>query len=75
MIITGDEDRVLTPKRQAIRLAHVLPHARLIVLHHVGHMVHYARPERVVAALADLAKEVGSKSGAAAAPPAATARP
>jgi pimeloyl-ACP methyl ester carboxylesterase len=55
VIITGTADHVVTPRIHARALAKQVPQARLIVLRGVGHMVHYAAPDRVVAAIDMLA--------------------
>ena len=56
-IITGDSDAVLSADANAKRIAKVLPHARLIVLPGVGHMVQYAAPARVIQAVGEIAKQ------------------
>ncbi|HZP79721.1 MAG TPA: alpha/beta hydrolase [Pseudolabrys sp.] len=65
-IITGTDDAVLSPDVNAKALARVLPDAKLIVLPGVGHMVHFAAPEQVVGAIADIAREPGQAAADAA---------
>ena len=56
VILTGDSDTVLSPDVHAKAAAAALPAARLVVLPGAGHMVHYAAPDRVVEAIADVLK-------------------
>jgi pimeloyl-ACP methyl ester carboxylesterase len=55
MILTGDADAALAPEVHARAMAAAVPRAKLIVLPGVGHMVHFAAPERIVAVVAELA--------------------
>jgi pimeloyl-ACP methyl ester carboxylesterase len=55
-IIVGDRDVTVSPRIHSQALAAVLPQAKLVVLEGVGHMPHYAAPERVVEAIAEIAK-------------------
>jgi pimeloyl-ACP methyl ester carboxylesterase len=55
IIISGDsQDKVVSTNIHSRAIARQLPHARLIVLPGVGHMVQYAAPERVVQAIDEL---------------------
>jgi pimeloyl-ACP methyl ester carboxylesterase len=55
IIISGDNhDKVVSTNIHSRVIARQLPHARLIVLPGVGHMVQYAAPERVVRAIDEL---------------------
>jgi pimeloyl-ACP methyl ester carboxylesterase len=55
IIISGDShDKVVSTNIHSRAIARQLPHARLIVLPGVGHMVQYAAPERVVQAIDEL---------------------
>jgi len=58
VILTGDADAVLAPEIHAKAMAAAIPHAKLIVLPGIGHMLHHAAPERVAAAIADLLRAV-----------------
>jgi pimeloyl-ACP methyl ester carboxylesterase len=58
IIITGNADMVVPPNIHARPLAAALPHARLVQLRGVGHMPHYAAPDSVVEAVAELADGV-----------------
>jgi len=57
VIITGDRDTVVSPEIHARALAAKLPHSKLVVLDGVGHMPHHAAPDRVVAAIDEVAAE------------------
>lgn len=54
VIVTGDADAALSHEVHAKAMAQAVPRARLIVLPGIGHMVHFAAPERVVEAIADV---------------------
>jgi pimeloyl-ACP methyl ester carboxylesterase len=55
IIISGDNnDKVVSTDIHSRAIARQLPHARLIVLPGVGHMVQYAAPERVVQVIDEL---------------------
>lgn len=55
IIISGDNnDKVVSTNIHSRAIARQLPHARLIVLPGVGHMVQYAAPERVVQVIDEL---------------------
>ena len=58
-IITGESDAVVAADTNAKLLAKALPQARLTVLPGVGHMVHYAATDRVIAAVGDIVKQDG----------------
>ncbi len=71
-IISGTEDQILSPAVHSEALARAVPNGRLIMLPGVGHMVHFAAPERVVSAIDDLAnaipefvRDAGMRSGSA----------
>jgi pimeloyl-ACP methyl ester carboxylesterase len=57
VIITGDRDTIVSPKIHAQALAKVLPHGRLEVLKGVGHMPHHVAPDRVAAAVEEVAAQ------------------
>jgi len=59
VIIAGDADGILSPDLQAGKLATALPHAKLDLLPGVGHMVHYAAPDRTVEAVEAVLKSDG----------------
>jgi pimeloyl-ACP methyl ester carboxylesterase len=55
IVIAGDEDTTVSPDLHAKHIVRVLPHGRLIMLPGVGHMLHHAAPEVVIAAIDELA--------------------
>ncbi|MEA2985648.1 MAG: hypothetical protein QOD94_1902 [Alphaproteobacteria bacterium] len=63
IIIAGTADMVVPPNVHARPLAAALPRARLVLLQGVGHMPHYAAPDRVVEAVAEFA-DVAPKANA-----------
>jgi pimeloyl-ACP methyl ester carboxylesterase len=69
IIITGDRDNMVSPTINACALAAALPRAKLVFLRGVGHMPHHAAPERVIAAIDELApaRVAGHHAGAQAA--------
>jgi pimeloyl-ACP methyl ester carboxylesterase len=52
-IIAGADDLVIDAEAHSVRLHADLPHSTLIIVPGAGHMVHYAAPEQVVAAVAE----------------------
>ncbi len=52
VIVTGDVDKVVSPKRHARALARDLPAAELVIAPNAGHMPHRLRPDLVFAAIA-----------------------
>ncbi len=55
LIVTGDRDRIVSPRRHAMALAAAVPAAKLVVLPGVGHMPHHADPDRIFALIEELA--------------------
>ncbi|SHG65438.1 alpha/beta fold hydrolase [Massilia sp. CF038] len=53
-IIAGDADQIVDPDHNARRLHEDIAHSELIVEPGVGHMAHYAAPERIMDAVARL---------------------
>ena len=56
VLITGDRDLIVAPRRNAIAFAAAVPAAKLVVLPGIGHMLHHAAAERVAAEIEGLAK-------------------
>lgn len=54
IIVTGDRDRIVSPREHAVTLAAAIPGAKLIVLPGVGHMPHHADPDKIVALIEEL---------------------
>jgi len=50
-IIAGADDIVIDPEEQTTRLHREVPHSTLVLVPDAGHMVHYAAPQHVVAAV------------------------
>lgn len=63
--ITGNTDNTVSPQIHSEHLAAVVPHARLIVLPNVGHMVQNAAPDLVVREIESMIAGVESKPKAA----------
>lgn len=55
VIFAGDQDLTVSLKIHAQALAAQIPRARLEILPGIGHMPHHARPDRVAAAVAEVA--------------------
>lgn len=58
VIVTGTRDQLTRPARMR-HMAEQMPHARLVELRDAGHMLPQEEPDRVTAALLDLAAEAG----------------
>jgi pimeloyl-ACP methyl ester carboxylesterase len=58
VVITGDSDVTVSPEIHSRAFAAAVPHARLIVLPGVGHMVQYAAPEVVVGEIETMIAEL-----------------
>ncbi len=56
IVMTGNWDTILSPRHHAKIFAAAVPGAKLVWLTGVGHMLHYAAADRVVAAIEDVAK-------------------
>lgn len=57
-IFAGADDGVVDPQAHSGRLHRDVPHSRLVVVPGCGHMVHYAVPDVIVAALPQLPTQV-----------------
>jgi pimeloyl-ACP methyl ester carboxylesterase len=51
VVVTGEKDRIVSPKRHARTLAADLPAAELVIAPGAGHMPHRVRPDLVIAAI------------------------
>jgi pimeloyl-ACP methyl ester carboxylesterase len=54
-VMTGDRDLIIAPGQQAFAFAEAVPAARLVVLPGIGHMLHHAAADRVIAEIEALA--------------------
>jgi pimeloyl-ACP methyl ester carboxylesterase len=54
-LITGDRDLIVAPRQHGLAFARAVPTAKLVVLSGIGHMLHHAAAERVVAEIDGLA--------------------
>jgi pimeloyl-ACP methyl ester carboxylesterase len=66
VVITGDTDKTVSPEIHSRPLAAAVPHAKLIVLPGVGHMVQNAAPELVMREIEEMIGNVGYGTAAAA---------
>ncbi len=51
VIVTGDEDQIVSPRENALRLKEMIPRARLVELKGAGHQIPLTRPGEVYGAL------------------------
>lgn len=59
VIIAGTQDKIVDCGHNSERLHERLPHSRLELAPGVGHMTHYAHPDKVMAAIDEIAGQVG----------------
>jgi pimeloyl-ACP methyl ester carboxylesterase len=59
VIMAGREDKVAKVGGQSVRLHEEIPHSSIRLVPNVGHMLHYAVPEEVVAAIETVSGRVG----------------
>jgi pimeloyl-ACP methyl ester carboxylesterase len=59
-IISGDVDKTVSTAIHSRAFAHAVPHAKLVVLEGVGHMVQQAAPKVVMAEIEAMIREVGA---------------
>jgi pimeloyl-ACP methyl ester carboxylesterase len=55
LVMAGAADFIVAPQLHAVRFAAAVPHAKLVILPGIGHMLHYASTERVVAEIEGVA--------------------
>jgi pimeloyl-ACP methyl ester carboxylesterase len=60
VIMAGRQDKVAEVGRQSVRLHEEIPHSSIRLVPNVGHMLHYAFPEEVVAAIETVSGRVGA---------------
>jgi pimeloyl-ACP methyl ester carboxylesterase len=63
-VITGDADVTVSPSIHSRAFAAAVPHAKLVVLPGIGHMVQYAAPELVADEIEAMIAEVSAGSKA-----------
>ena len=59
VVITGDRDMIVAPGQHALAFATAVPAAKLVVLPGIGHMLHHAAAERIVAEIDALTRSSG----------------
>jgi pimeloyl-ACP methyl ester carboxylesterase len=57
LVMSGSSDFVVAPQLHAVPFATAVPHARLVMLPGIGHMLHHVAAERVVEELEKLITE------------------
>jgi len=62
LVMAGTADFIVAPQLHAVPFAAAVPHAKLVMLPGIGHMVHYAATERVVAEIEELAAMMAAPS-------------
>ncbi len=63
-VISGDADKTVSTDIHSRAFARAVPHARLVVLAGVGHMVQQAAPERIVAEVEAMIEQIASSGEA-----------
>jgi pimeloyl-ACP methyl ester carboxylesterase len=64
LVMSGTSDFVVAPQLHAVPFAATVPHARFVMLPGIGHMLHHASTERVLAEIEGLAAIIaGPKDG------------
>lgn len=54
VVISGDRDAIVAPRRHTMAFAAALPRAKLVLFPGVGHMPHHAEPDRVIGEIEEL---------------------
>jgi pimeloyl-ACP methyl ester carboxylesterase len=60
LVMSGTSDFVVAPALHAAAFAAAVPHAKLVMLPGIGHMLHHAATERVVAEIDELAARISA---------------
>lgn len=65
-IMSGEDDRLINPEHNSVRLHEAVPHSELLLTPGAGHMLHHLVPHQVMAAIdaANRADELGADSTA-----------
>jgi pimeloyl-ACP methyl ester carboxylesterase len=58
LVMSGTSDFVVGSQLHAVPFAAAVPHAKLVMLPAIGHMLHHAATERVVAEIDELATRI-----------------
>jgi pimeloyl-ACP methyl ester carboxylesterase len=58
LVISGTADFVVAPQLHAVPFAAAVPRAKLVMVPGIGHMVHHAAVDRVVAEIEGLAATI-----------------
>jgi len=61
VIVTGDEDKIVSPKENAYRLRAAIPQSDLIELKYAGHEIPQTHPESIYGALTLISRSLASK--------------
>jgi pimeloyl-ACP methyl ester carboxylesterase len=64
LVMTGSSDFVVAPQLHAVPFAAAVPNARLVMLPGIGHMLHHAAAERVLAEIEGLAAKMAANDDA-----------
>jgi pimeloyl-ACP methyl ester carboxylesterase len=62
LVMSGSSDFVVAPQLHAVPFAAAVPHARLVILPAIGHMLHHVATERVLAEIEGLAAKIAAPS-------------
>jgi pimeloyl-ACP methyl ester carboxylesterase len=54
VIMAGSRDMIVPPRHHARIFADAVPHAKLVVLPGIGHMLHHVAAERVIAEIEEI---------------------
>jgi pimeloyl-ACP methyl ester carboxylesterase len=65
LVVTGDTDNTVSPEIHSRRFAATVPHAKLIVLPNVGHMVQNAAPDLIIRDIEGMIAAADTKAKAA----------
>lgn len=63
VIVTGDQDQIVSPQENAERLQGVIPNAKMLQLENTGHEIPQTRPDSVYAAISMISKPSGGQVG------------
>jgi pimeloyl-ACP methyl ester carboxylesterase len=55
VIVNGNRDMIVPLRHHALKFANAVPHAKLVVLPGIGHMLHHVAADRVIAEIEEIA--------------------